>query len=220
MCWHFNRFFPGWYYAVSWLFAHLGSSREVQQTVGMTWCICQAQYIHHHSLCLVMWLNTSLMSSGCNVRGYDMRDLHVPQLWLHFSCLSGRIWTCYCHHKSRPSMPEDTKLTFGSNWVPFFWDLEPYKLPTSERNLMTIHLAYLALNVFSVGKVHEKLFSVLSCGVMITKFLDLRMKSQQRAWSKASERIVISFSRLWGRPEYCSNVCLLFKFCWNVLAKF
>lgn len=93
-------------------------------------------------------------------------------------------------------MPEDTKLTFGSNWVPFFWDLEPYKLPTSERNLMTIHLAYLALNVFSVGKVHEKLFSVLSCGVMITKFLDLRMKSQQRAWSKASERIVISFSRL------------------------
>lgn len=222
MCWHFSRFLPGWYYAVPWLFAHLGSSGEVQHTLGTTWCVCQLT-AYHHSLCLLMALNASLASSGGKVRGYDMRDLHVPQLQLHFSCLSIRIWICYVTTTSWPEYQSLKMwfLTFRSNWVPFFWHVEPHKLPASERHLMIIHLAY-RIKCFQGRwrKVHDKFSSVLSYRVTITKFLDLGMKSQQQTWSKAIESLFIIFSRLWGRPECCYSVCLLFKFCSNVLAKF
>lgn len=147
-------------------------------------------------------------------------EICIAATIITFSLPFWRNQNLFCHCMFRISMLEGMKSTFRSNCVSFFWDVEPHKLSSSEKSPTIIHSAYCFLD--RLRKVHVRFFFLY----LVVELCSLISRSENKittgglVQSKGGIRISINFSRGWGRPNYCSSVCLLLHSWLSVLAKF
>lgn len=97
--------------------------------------------VHHHCLCLC-WDSTRHWHQQDATREAKTWEICIATTIITFSLPFWRNQSLFCHCVFRISVLEGMKSTSRSNWVSFFWDVEPHKIPTSEKSPMIIHPAY------------------------------------------------------------------------------